>query len=227
MEHPGDLAGDHVVGLHVGGRRIVTSALRGQRDDEEVLENPSGVARLQRVPRFAPQRDAQIHAAVLAERGDRVASLGVDRGQVPGIQIHQPAILAVLALPVVEAARANRALIRVAPQLLARRRIEGDDGVAGALHVHHVVHDDGIERDIPGHRIGPGDLQLRDIGLVDLVERGVLRRVRAALIGRPGGVRLGAAAAVRLDCAASVTMARVTIEQGSGKSAHVKLSLWS
>ena len=132
VEHR-DLASDDVVGLHVGGRRVVAGALRRQRNDEEILENPSGVARLQRVACLAPQRHAQIHSAVLAERRNRFAGLGVDGRQVSGIQIQQPLDPCGPCLPVVEPPRADRALVRMAPQLLSRRRIERDDRVAGAL----------------------------------------------------------------------------------------------
>src|ERR1041384_2951238 len=62
------------------------------------------------------------------------------------------------------------------------------------MHVHHAIHDDGIEEVAPAipRRIFPGDLQLRDVGLVDLIECGVLRAVSAAAIllpGRPLGRR--------------------------------------
>ena len=146
--------------------------------------------------RACAQRHAQIHSAVLAERRNRFASLGVDGRQVSGVQIQQPAILAVPALPVVEPPRADRALVRMAPQLLSRRRIERDDRVAGALY-HHVVDDDRVERDIPGHRMRPGDLELRNVGFIDLVERRILRRVGASLIGGPGRVGLRTSATVR------------------------------
>src|SRR4029079_10194887 len=100
VEDPRDLAGDDVIGLHVGGGRIVSGALCRQRDDEQMLEYLSGVAGLERVARLTPQRDAQIHTAVVPERGDRLAGLRADRCQIPGIQIQEPTVLTILAFPI-------------------------------------------------------------------------------------------------------------------------------
>ena len=58
--------------------------------------------------------------------------------------------------------------------------------------VHHFVDDERIEAEIAlaiGNRMEPGELELRDVGLVDLLERRVLHRVGRAAIVAPGGVR--------------------------------------
>src|SRR5689334_23806493 len=70
---------------------------------------------------------------------------GIRDGTVTGVQTCALPIFR--ALPVVQPARADRALVRMRPHLLAGRGIEGDDAVAGALHVHRAVDHDRVERD--------------------------------------------------------------------------------
>src|SRR5690606_27111671 len=65
VEHPAELAADDVVRVHVAGRRDVAGALRGQRDDHQILEDAAGVARVQRpnvadVEPFRSERVPQI-----------------------------------------------------------------------------------------------------------------------------------------------------------------------
>ena len=123
--------------------------------------------------------------------GDRRAGARVDRGQEARALIEEPAVGAVRALPVVHPARADRALVRMGPQLLTGRGVERDDLVVAREHVHHAVHDDRVEHEAAlAGREGPRHLELRDVRLVDLLQRGVLRRVRAAAVGSPGVVRL-------------------------------------
>ena len=131
---------------------------------------------------------------------DRLAGARVQRRQHAGVQVEQPAVVAVVALPVVDAARRDGAFVRTRPQLAARRRVERDDLVVACEHVHDVVDDDGIEDEAAlADGEAPRDLELRDVRLVDLVERRVLRRVAAAAVGAPGGVRpLFLPAALRL-----------------------------
>ncbi len=190
VEHPPHLSGAHVVRLHVGRVGLVAGTLRRQRHDDDVVEDAARVARLQRVADVAPQRRAQVDAAIVTKRGNGLAGAGVDGGDVAGVQIDQPAIRPVGAFPVVQAAGADASLVRMGPDLLAGGGVQGHDGVAGALHVHHVVHHDRVEHDRAGDRIGPGHLELRDVRLVDLGQRRELRRMGAAAICRPGGVGL-------------------------------------
>jgi hypothetical protein len=64
-------------------RRV--AAARRQRHDDDVLEDPARVVGLQRANRrdVAVEPDAQVDAAVDAERGDGFAGLRVDRCQWP------------------------------------------------------------------------------------------------------------------------------------------------
>ena len=57
----------------------------------------------------------------------------------------------------------------VDPDLLAGRGVERDQRVVPSQHVHHVVDDDGIEAGLRV-RIEPRDLELADVGLLDLIE---------------------------------------------------------
>jgi hypothetical protein len=118
-------------GLDVGRIRLVRGARRGKRDDEEVFEDAARIAGLQRARRrFGTiQRLAKINLTAIAKRRDRLTRLGVDLRHHPVIEVDEPSIAAVGALPVVDAARADRALVLVYPQFLARRGIERDDGV--------------------------------------------------------------------------------------------------
>ena len=122
----------HVVGLHVGGRRVVLRALRRQRDDDRCSRRcgpgcssaagwpPDDRARSRRSTRPLLPNDVIVSpfCALIAVR-------------CAGVEIEDPAILAIGALPVVESSCADRALVRVPPDLLAGRRVERDDGVAG------------------------------------------------------------------------------------------------
>ena len=137
------------------------------------------------------QADPDVHLAVVAERRDRVPGPGVDRRQESAVHVEQPAIRPIRALPVVHAAVADRALVAVRPDLLAARGVERDDRSVRAEHVHHAVDDDRIEP----HRAGaggkrPGDLELLDVGLVDLLQRRVLVGIRRPEIAAPGRMRL-------------------------------------
>ncbi len=134
---------------------------------------------------------AQVDAPFVAEGLDDAAGARVDRGQEPRVQIEQAAIAPVGALPEVDAARRDGPFVRPRPQLAARSSVERDDLVVAREHVHDVVDDDGIEHEAAlADREAPRDFELRDVRLVDLVERGVLGRVAAAAVGAPRGVGL-------------------------------------
>ena len=129
VELPHLLPGDDVVGADVAGRRDERFAGRRPQDDE-VLPDLAGAVGLD-ASRLLRSRetDAQIDRAVLAERQDRLAGRGVDRLQEAVDREQQPLVLAVGALPVVDAARHDAAEPLVDPQLLAGRRIERDERV--------------------------------------------------------------------------------------------------
>src|SRR5690606_33793600 len=97
-----------------------------------VVEDAPGIARRERadiadVAALCRERIAKVDATVRAEALDRLTGLGVQRREKPGIEINEPAVGAVLALPIVDASRADRAFVRMGPALLAGCGIERDD----------------------------------------------------------------------------------------------------
>ena len=145
VELPDLVPGDDVVGADVAGRRDERFAGRRSQDDE-VLPDLSGAVGLD-ASRLLRSRetDAQIDRAVFAERQDRLAGRGVNRLQVAVDREQQPLVLAVGALPVVDAARDDAAEPLVDPQLIAGRGIERDQRVVPPEQIHHVVDDDRVE----------------------------------------------------------------------------------
>ena len=169
MELPDFVPGDDVVGADVAGRRDERFAGRRPQDDE-VLPDLAGAVGLDASSLLrSRETDAQIDRAVFTERQDRLAGRGVNRLQVAVDREQQPLVLAVGALPVVDAARHDAAEPLVDPQLLAGRGIERDQRVVPPEHVHDVVDDDRVE---PRCRIGVGpcDFELPDVRFLDLVE---------------------------------------------------------
>ena len=163
--------------MNVGRRRRVAAAARRQRHDDQILENSARIARLESA-NFADvdvEPDTDIDFAVVAERRDRIARARVDRRQHALIEVEQSPVGAVLALPVIHPARADLALVLVPPELLARLGIESDDRTLLREHVHDVADDQRIELIGLAGLVGPCNPELRDVALVDLVERGVLR----------------------------------------------------
>ncbi len=113
---------------------------------------------------------AQIDDAVFAEGQDGLAGFcvyfleeAVDREQ-------QPAILAVLTLPVIDATADDAGQSFVNPQLFASGRIEGDERAPASEDVHHVIDYDWVET---GLCVGvePRHLELIDVALLDLIGR--------------------------------------------------------
>ena len=146
VELPFLLAGDHVVGADVSRR--VDERFAGRRsEDEQVLPDLARAVRLDPAGVLLGARKtvAQIDDAVLAEGQDGLAGLRVDLLQEAVDRKQQPAILAVLALPVVDAAAGDAGEPFVNPEFLAGRRVERDQRAAAPEHVHHVVDDDRIE----------------------------------------------------------------------------------
>ena len=195
VELPCQASGDDVVGADVAGRRHVVLA-GGRSQDDQVLEDLARIRRLHlhqrgRVP---PQPLAEVHGAVGAERHDRLAGPGVDRLQVAVHLEQQPAVRAVLALPVVDPARGDAAQVLVDPDFLAGGRVDGDERVVPGEHVGDVVDDDRVEhvRDRVAARVGPRHAEPVEVGLVDLAQRDVPGVVRRAAVVRPvGGLDAG------------------------------------
>ena len=156
-EAPDFLAGDDVVGADVAWRRHVVLASRGAENDE-VLEDLSRVLDCTR-PTVDGSRPAkpffQVDRALVAERDDRLAGDGIDRFEELVALIEQPPVLAILALPVVDAAGRHALQPLVDPDLLARRRVERHQRVVPRQHVHDVVDDDRAEhvREVVAGRI--------------------------------------------------------------------------
>ena len=70
------------------------------------------------------------------------------------------------------------------PELLACRRVERDQRIVATSREQHVVDHNRIEPR-PGVRIGPGDLELVDVGFPDLVHPGERGTVRPSEIVEP------------------------------------------
>ena len=143
--------------------------------------------------RIAAEAFTQVDGAVGAERQDRLARPRVDRLEEAVALEEQPPVAAVLALPVVDAARRHALQLRVDPDLLAGRRIERHERVVAREHIRDVVDDDRAElvgRVVVG-RIAPRGPKLADVVPRDLRQRAVLRAVRAAAVVAPRGPRRG------------------------------------
>src|SRR6185369_5498028 len=93
-------------------------------------------------------------------------------------------VLAVRALPVVDAARVETLDVLVDPQLLPGRRIDGHEGVVRAAAVDDAADDDRIEVGL-ARGIRPGDLEPRDVGLVDPGRGDEARAVGPAAVVAP------------------------------------------
>ncbi len=188
VERPHQLAGDDVEGAQGAGRRQVAFAGSGA-EQQQVLEDLARRARLDAADQrgIAPDALAQIDQAVGAERQDRLAGRGVDGLEVVVDLEDQPALAAVGALPVVDAAPGDAAQTGVDPQLLARRRIERDKRLVLRQHVHRGAGDDGIELVdvVVADRVGPRDRQAGDVLRRDLREVDELRGVGAAAVVLP------------------------------------------
>ena len=94
---------------------------------------------------LAAEAVAQIDHAMVAEGRDRPARPRVDFLQVVGDAEDQPAIAAVLALPVVHAARCHALHVLVNPDLLAGRGVEGHERRVAAAAVQHAVGHTGLK----------------------------------------------------------------------------------
>ena len=215
VEGPDELAGARVERPHVARRIVLVHQpiADAVAEDDEILVDDRrrrvGVVLLVDGPDEAL---AEIDDAVLAEAFNRLSSLRIELDQaIPRVEedaqlsatcpersrgvaprghaaVRKP--LAVWRLPVFVGLRI------VAPQLLARRRLDRGDDVVGRADVEDAVdHQRRVlkragpraelrQRLVAGHPL-PGDLQLADIRRRDLVERGVVRRRQVARVMRP------------------------------------------
>ena len=143
-------------------------------------------------PRIATESLPQIDQTVVAERENGFSGPRVDLLQKVVHREDQPAILPVLALPIRDAARGESWQVLVDPDLPACGGVERNERTVARLHVHHVVDDNRVEDvgAVVAGGIGPGDFQLVDIRLVDLLQIDVVRRIRPAAVILPGFVVL-------------------------------------
>src|SRR6185312_131942 len=109
VERPDELSGMDVVGADIARSRTVEFTGRGA-EDNQILENTSGSSGLNRIDGFwiTAQAFTQVHAAVITERIDGDSGAGIDFLQIVVDREDQPAIRAVLTLPIVEAAIGGR-----------------------------------------------------------------------------------------------------------------------
>ena len=182
---------EHVVGADVAGRRHGCFA-RLAAEDHDVAPDAARARRHRARARAfgARQADPHVDDAVVAERHDRLAGARVDLLEEAVDREDQAAILAVSALPVVDALARDAVQPLVHPDLLAGRRVERDERRRVAAEaVEHAVGEHRTEGR-RGVRIEPRHLEPGDVGLVDLIERVVIgavdsgQRLDRALRGR-------------------------------------------
>src|SRR6185437_13642476 len=105
----------------------------------------------------------------------------------------QPPVPAVRAFPVVDSVGGHWPThIFVNPDLLSRRRVERHDGTVFRQNVNHAANLDGIEKvscAITG-RISPRDPQFAHVRAIDLLQCGILRRIRRPVIFTPRCMRV-------------------------------------
>ena len=219
VEDPQALAGAHVVAADVAldvllRARRAAGEVSGADDDDVVAERrrrvEADVGGLEIDAGLIDFR-FEIDDAVSSERGDRHAGFRVELDHVIAGGDGDDALVTLAVRPVGEPSaralpRSRRAALPLVhaphPQQLSARRIERDDGAAGAcLRVHHVVDDDrhrlhveiGARSEVVGLE-APRDAQVLDVVLVDLVERRVFRASRICRVGTPFAIfraRLG------------------------------------
>ncbi len=125
VERPHQFAGQHVERADVARRRVVPFA-RSRPQHEQIaphLPRRSGLCAAGRHGRAAEPL-AQVHEAVGAEAGDRLARPRVELLQVAARCENDAAIGAVFVLPVVETAVGRRAFGIEPPDFLARHGIQ-------------------------------------------------------------------------------------------------------
>ena len=77
-----------------------------------------GIAGLQSARSIAIEANAEIRPPVIAEAVDGLAGARVDRREISRVDIEQPPIRAILALPIIHTASSHSARVRMDPQFL-------------------------------------------------------------------------------------------------------------
>ena len=209
VEDPEALAGLDVEAADVALRvrlapRRVAGAVRGADDDDVARDDRAGVQSDlagDRIDHLVVVL-LEIDDAVLSEVADRNAGLGVERDELVADGDEEDAFVAASVRPVRDAASRQRPRRRrgalvfvdaVHPQQLAGGGVDGD-GVAprsGGRIEHAVDHERRrlqIEVRPGAEDVGleaPRDLQLAEVGGIDLIERRVARASEVASIGAP------------------------------------------
>jgi hypothetical protein len=135
--------------------------------------------------RVAAETFAKVHDAVVAKRRDRLAGHRVDFLQVIVHAEDQTSILAILAFPIVQAARRHGLHAFADPELFSGACIKRDEGTVSAASVYSAVHDDRMKHRL-AVRVRPGDLQLLYVLPRDVFRIEIARTVGVAAVRNPG-----------------------------------------
>ena len=174
VKGPDELAAADIVGANVAGRRHVPFT-RSAADDDQVLEYLTGSLRLYAPDGFrvaSVDADPQVDGAVDAERRDRFPGLRVQLLQQAVHREDEALVAAVAAFPVHHAAVAHAVHVLADPQLAPCFRVDRDDRAIAAAAINHAARDNRSAHGL-AVRVAPRDLQLIDVGLVDLSRREV------------------------------------------------------
>src|SRR4029453_18547093 len=132
----------------------------------------------------AIQADAQVDAAIHAERGNAPSGLRVDLLEHVVRAEDQAPVGAVAALPVVDPSTVESLHALVAPDLLSGRRVQRHERSIRAATVNHAARDDGIEVGRPG-LVRPRHFELLNVGRRDLGRGDETGAVRTAAVVTP------------------------------------------
>ena len=196
---PHQVTREHVPSPHLaaGSLVLLAGAEPGARDHHILVDGHRGSDRVDALGPARGHAPVQIHPSVLAEPGDQLPRLRIQREQLGVSRPHQDPPLK---LPVdgslperdapvleVEAVVAAPFLRVELPELPARLRLQGDDPVGRRGQVEDSIHcqrrafprslhpvGDGPVRALHlSHAVDPGHLQFLDVGPVDLSQSGV------------------------------------------------------
>ena len=163
VKRPHQFSRHDVVRAQVSGRRKVCFAGR-RSEDQKILEDLARRIRLNAADFLGITSEvfAQIDDAVLTERHDRLAGRGINFLKVVTDAEKKPAILAVLALPVIHAAAGDSLQAFMNPDLFARSGIERHERTVAPFSVNHSARDNRVE-----HRlailVSPRHLEPRNV----------------------------------------------------------------
>ena len=146
MERPQQLTSLDIVCANIARSGPVHLARSGAHDDR-VFENAargSGLNCVDRL-RIAAQTLFEVDAAIVAEGIDRDSGACVDLLQIVVDRENEPAVGAVLTLPIIEAAVGGSGFGRMRPDLASGCGIERFDCAVFPDEIHHIVDDQRTE----------------------------------------------------------------------------------